>query len=91
LTDGMTLETAQGGQLVIDLSDGAKVNGINISVPDVMADNGVIHVIDAVLTPPTEEEAAAEEPAPEETEAATMDIVDTAIAAGNFTTLIKAL
>ncbi|MCB9148439.1 MAG: fasciclin domain-containing protein [Caldilineaceae bacterium] len=91
LTDGMTLETAQGGQLVIDLSDGAKVNGINISGPDVMADNGVIHVIDAVLMPPTEEEAPEEEAAPEETEAATMDIVDTAIAAGNFTTLIKAL
>ncbi|MEZ4657198.1 MAG: fasciclin domain-containing protein [Caldilineaceae bacterium] len=91
LTDGMTLDTAQGGQLTIDLSDGAKVNGINISGPDVAADNGVIHVIDAVLSPPAEEEAAPEEAAPEEAAAEPMDIVDTAMAAGNFTTLIKAL
>ncbi|MEZ4710411.1 MAG: fasciclin domain-containing protein [Caldilineaceae bacterium] len=90
LTDGMTLDTAQGGQLAIDLSDGAKVNGINISGPDVAADNGVIHVIDAVLSPPAEEEAAPEEAAPEEA-AEPMDIVDTAMAAGNFTTLITAL
>lgn len=100
MTDGMTLDTAQGAQLTINLGDGATVNGINISTPDLATDNGVIHVIDAVLLPPVEEEAAeepaaeeeaAEEESTEEDAAEPMDIVDTAIAAGNFTTLVQAL
>ncbi|MGL4651841.1 MAG: fasciclin domain-containing protein, partial [Caldilineaceae bacterium] len=44
-------------------ADGAKVNGINIVATDVLASNGVIHVIDGVLLPAAEE-APAEEMAP---------------------------
>jgi uncharacterized surface protein with fasciclin (FAS1) repeats len=48
------LETVQGGMLTVDGSgDGVTVNGANVVSADVMADNGVIHVIDAVILPPS--------------------------------------
>jgi uncharacterized surface protein with fasciclin (FAS1) repeats len=43
--------TVQGGALVIDAAQGVKVNGANVVKADVMASNGVIHVIDTVLLP----------------------------------------
>ncbi|HET59991.1 MAG TPA: fasciclin domain-containing protein, partial [Chloroflexi bacterium] len=54
--------------------DGGKVyiNEAQVIITDIEADNGVIHVIDAVLLPP-------------------MDIVDTAVTDGRFTTLAAAL
>lgn len=52
LTEGMKAKTVEGGELTITLDGGAKVNGVAVSTPDVMATNGVIHVVDAVLLPP---------------------------------------
>ena len=46
--------TVQGDTLHIDASDGITVNGANVVAADVLATNGVIHVIDAVLLPPAE-------------------------------------
>ncbi|MEZ4729521.1 MAG: fasciclin domain-containing protein [Caldilineaceae bacterium] len=73
------------------------INDANIVMTDIQASNGVIHVIDAVIMPPMGEaaaegdaEAAAEGDAMTE-EAATMDIVDTAVAAGDFSTLVAAV
>ncbi|MCM2268710.1 MAG: fasciclin domain-containing protein [Thermoanaerobaculia bacterium] len=43
--------TVQGGALAIDATQGVKVNGANVVQADVMASNGVIHVIDTVLIP----------------------------------------
>ena len=43
--------TLQGGNLSIDTSDGVKVNGATVVQTDILASNGVIHVIDAVLIP----------------------------------------
>jgi uncharacterized surface protein with fasciclin (FAS1) repeats len=43
--------TVQGGALAIDAKQGVKVNGANVVKADVMASNGVIHVIDTVLLP----------------------------------------
>ena len=43
--------TVQGGTLAIDTTDGVKVNSAHVVTPDIMTDNGVIHVIDAVLLP----------------------------------------
>ena len=52
LTEGMTAATVQGADVTITLDGGPKVNGAVISMPDVAASNGVIHVIDSVIMPP---------------------------------------
>jgi len=44
-------KTVQGSSLSIDASDGVKVDGAKVVKADVMAKNGVIHVIDAVIMP----------------------------------------
>jgi transforming growth factor-beta-induced protein len=46
------LTTLQGSTLEITTAGGAKVNGANIIQTDIECTNGVIHAIDAVLTPP---------------------------------------
>jgi uncharacterized surface protein with fasciclin (FAS1) repeats len=43
--------TAEGQSLSIDTSSGVKVDGANVIKTDIMASNGVIHVIDTVLMP----------------------------------------
>ncbi len=52
LSDGQKLETIQGGSLTVKI-EGEKVtvNGAAVVTPDVEASNGVVHVIDEVLTP----------------------------------------
>jgi uncharacterized surface protein with fasciclin (FAS1) repeats len=44
--------TLQGGSVSIDASMGVKINDANVLLTDVLATNGVIHVIDKVLLPP---------------------------------------
>mgnify|MGYP001041148580 CR=1 FL=1 len=46
-----TVTTVQGGTLHVNGTDGVKVDKANVVMPDVMASNGVIHVIDRVLLP----------------------------------------
>ncbi len=112
LSDGMEATTAQGEAVKFTLGDAsAMVNNANIIATDIETSNGVIHVIDTVILPPsitgaaaaeeamTEEpvveEMVTEEPAAEASSAeATMemaDIVDTAVAAGSFNTLVAAV
>jgi uncharacterized surface protein with fasciclin (FAS1) repeats len=43
--------TVEGSDVKIDASNGVKVNDSKVVTPDIAADNGVIHVIDAVLLP----------------------------------------
>lgn len=45
--------TVEGSSVKLETSYGVKVNGANVTAADVAASNGVIHVIDAVLVPPT--------------------------------------
>ena len=52
LTEGMKAKTVNGAEITITLEGGAKVNGAVISAADIMATNGVIHVIDQVILPP---------------------------------------
>jgi len=52
LMDGAVVSTVQGSDVTIDLSDPTmpKVNGANIIATDIVVENGVIHLIDGVLT-----------------------------------------
>ena len=44
-------KTVEGSDVKIDTSKGVKVNNSTVTTPDVVADNGVIHIIDTVLMP----------------------------------------
>jgi uncharacterized surface protein with fasciclin (FAS1) repeats len=56
LTDGMVVETVNGASITINVSEaGVSINGsVNVAIADIQTSNGVVHVIDAVLLPPTE-------------------------------------
>lgn len=56
--DGSPISTVNGASAFIDLSDGVKINGATVTTANIQASNGIIHVIDAVITPPTVVEAA---------------------------------
>jgi len=45
------VKTVQGSELTISTDGGVKVDGANVVAVDIVADNGVIHVIDAVIIP----------------------------------------
>ena len=48
-----TVKTLQGGNLTINVTkDAVYVNNAKVVITDIKTDNGVIHVIDAVLLPP---------------------------------------
>ena len=77
---GSTVQMVNGDEIGLSLSgDNLLVNLSTVTVTDIQADNGIIHVIDAVLIPP------------EDRGEPTMNIVETAIDAGIFTTLVSAL
>ena len=44
-------KTVQGQEVMIDASNGVKVNDATVIKADIVTDNGVIHVIDKVLLP----------------------------------------
>ncbi len=46
-----TLKTVQGGSVTIDTSKGVTIDGANVIKTDIVASNGVIHVIDSVILP----------------------------------------
>ena len=100
--------TLNGDPVLVTVSDeGVMVNDSNVIVPDIMASNGIIHVIDKVLIPPEgpttlpegEEELGPALPVtteapPDTTEAAAEEpgtIVDIAIGNPDFSTLVAAV
>jgi transforming growth factor-beta-induced protein len=76
-------ETVQGEEITIKVDGNTvMVNDAKVTQTDIAASNGVIHVIDTVILPPTVAEKLA---------APAQDIVEVAVAAGNFKTLAAAL
>ena len=51
LTDGLMAPTLNGESVTFDLDGGVKVNGATVTTADLVAGNGVIHVIDKVIIP----------------------------------------
>ena len=78
---GSTVETVNGQNIALSLNgESLLVNTSTVTMTDIVTDNGIIHVIDAVLTPKTVPETAP-----------TNNIIETAQQAGNFSTLLAAL
>ncbi len=83
--DGLSAKTLQGGNVTFKVADGkVTINDANIVSTDIAASNGVIHVIDKVILPPTAAPAA-------KTASAASDIVNTAVSSGQFGTLVAAV
>lgn len=77
---GTTVDMVNGDEIALSLDgDNLLVNTATVITADIQTDNGIIHVIDAVLLPPAEMMVP------------TANIVETAVANGNFTTLVAAL
>ncbi len=53
LSEGQKATTVQGEEISVSLIDGASVNGAQVVMADVNASNGVVHVIDKVILPPS--------------------------------------
>jgi transforming growth factor-beta-induced protein len=72
-----SLPTLEGSNLSVTVTTGSvKVDGATVIITDIQCSNGIIHVIDTVMIPPSP---------PSKT------IVETAVADGRFTTLVAAL
>ena len=78
---GTTVTTANEDDVALSLNDGELfINMSKVIATDVAASNGIIHVIDTVLLPPADMADAPQQ-----------SIVETAVAAGSFNTLVAAL
>ena len=55
LQDGMVVETLQGNNIYvsIDMDGTVMINDATVTTADIVTDNGVVHVIDAVIQPYT--------------------------------------
>lgn len=83
LQNGMTAPTLSGESIKVDLSSGVKINASSVTTADVMAKNGVIHIIDTVLVPSTFKL----NPEPEKPGT----VVDIALSSSDFSILVAAL
>lgn len=60
LEDGMKAKTVEGSEVTININYGnVTVDGAKVAMADINASNGVVHVIDTVILPPSIKEALA--------------------------------
>ncbi|HVU01092.1 MAG TPA: fasciclin domain-containing protein [Polyangiaceae bacterium] len=55
LKNGQVFVTLSGSPILIDTSSGVKVDDAKVTTADVVASNGVIHVIDHIILPPKDD------------------------------------
>ncbi|MDX2076721.1 MAG: fasciclin domain-containing protein [bacterium] len=89
--DGAIVETLQGDLMTFSVADGVvMVNGVaTVTTADVAAANGVVHIIDVVLTPPSVALANAREEQLAELKEGS--IVSLAVADEQFSTLVDVI
>merc|ERR1712048_1539206 len=80
LSDGQSIDTVEGKAVTVHIGDGVKINDANVVTPDVLATNGVVHVVDGVLLPPSDSNS---EP--------TKNIVELAQSVDDLSTLVTAV
>jgi len=86
--DGQEVTTLSEESVAITVDgESVKVNEASVIITDIEGSNGVIHVIDAVILPPTEEESMNDD----EMEKMDQTIVDIALSDESFSTLVTAL
>merc|ERR1712228_554796 len=52
LSDGQTITTVEGKDVTVSIGKSVKINDATVVKADVLASNGVVHVVDGVLLPP---------------------------------------
>ena len=50
----IAVKTVQGQDIKVDATEAVMINDAKVAMADIVASNGVIHVIDKVILPPTE-------------------------------------
>jgi transforming growth factor-beta-induced protein len=97
------VEALNGDSIAVDVSDDMGIilnDDAHVIMADIMASNGIIHVIDKVLLPPEDDDMTSDEPAessaspvatPATTDEGPGTIVDIAVANEDFTTLVAAV
>lgn len=83
MEDGTQAPTLNGESITISNENGVMVDQSTVIVTDIMASNGVIHLIDTVLLPQSVRDALSAE--------AQGTVVETAIESGQFPTLVAAI
>jgi uncharacterized surface protein with fasciclin (FAS1) repeats len=60
LKDGRKAKTVEGSEVTVDISYGnVMIDNAKVAMADIDASNGVVHVIDTVILPPSIKEALA--------------------------------
>lgn len=53
LEDGASEETLQGEEIIVSIGDEVRINDAEVIGADLVGSNGVVHIIDAVILPPS--------------------------------------
>jgi uncharacterized surface protein with fasciclin (FAS1) repeats len=90
--DGQEVSTLSGDDIMVAADDmGVMINQSNVVITDIEASNGVIHVVDAVILPSSDDEMAKEEDMNDDMAVESKSIVDIAVEDGRFNTLVTAV
>ena len=91
--DGQEVSTLSGEPIMVAADDmGVMINESNVVITDIEASNGIIHVVDAVILPSTDDEmVTGDEMRDDHMAGESKSIVDIAVEDGRFNTLVAAV